>query len=168
MNRVEEMTVVRVSVPQAMRILTTYSRFSEWVAPDISVTPHTLSPTLSAGDRFRMEVLGTVRFDYLVEAVSEREVVFAFQGPWSGRERWSFVADGGDTIVRRVQEMDEQSRAGGAVWTTIGRALVMAHFKLELMRFREAAEREAGPRAEIEARTGGASSSPPSFPIDDG
>jgi hypothetical protein len=164
MSKVEEMTAVAVAIPQARRLLTTFARFTEWVAPDITVTPVTVSAPLAPGDRFRMEPPGGIHFDYLVEAVSDREVVFSFSGPWGGRERWSFVADGAETIVRRVYEVTEGSVLASLAWRTVGQALVAAHFKLELSRFRAAAERDPGPRAEIEAR-------PPesfSFPVDEG
>jgi hypothetical protein len=50
-------------------------------------------------------------------------------------------------------------------WATIGRPLVLAHYKFELSRFRDAVEQDRGPRAEIRAPT-----SPPSldFPVDEG
>jgi hypothetical protein len=100
--------------------------------------------------------------------VSDREVVFAFQGPWSGRERWSFVADGAETVVRRVYEVQDSSVLGELAWRGVGRPLVLAHFKLELSRFGAAVERDPGPRAEIEPPAGDAPSAAPSFPIDDG
>jgi hypothetical protein len=169
MSSVEEMIAVRVSSPQAMRALTTTSRFAEWVAPDVAVVPLTRSASLLPGDRMRLEVLGTIRFDYVVEAVSEREVVFAFQGPWSGRERWAFIADGADTLVRRIYEVSDGSPAATLAWATIGRPLVIAHLKLELARFRAVAERDPGPRAEIEPGAANAAGrGRTSFPIDDG
>ncbi|MGH7719809.1 MAG: hypothetical protein ACREON_13325, partial [Gemmatimonadaceae bacterium] len=100
----------------------------------------------------------------------------SFTGPWSGRERWSFVADGAETIVRRIHEVDEGSLASMLAWRTVGRPLVIAHFKLELWRFRDLAEREPGPRAEIPspAPDAGTPRTDPSsstggrgFPVDD-
>jgi hypothetical protein len=166
MERVEEITVVRASVAQTMRMLTS-GRFAEWVAPDVTATPTRPSATLAPGDRFQIEILGGVRFEYLVEAISDREVVFSFSGPWSGRERWSFVADGAETIVRRVYELDERSPIPSFAWRALGRPVVSAHYKLELARFRAAVERDPGPRAEIER---GESSRPASgsYPVDEG
>jgi hypothetical protein len=168
MERIEEMTAVAVAVPQALRALTTVSRLEQWIAPDITVTPLTRAETLGPGDRFRMSALG-VAFDYLVEAVSDREVVFSFSGSWSGRERWSFIADGSETLVRRVYEVTDGSLAAALVWRTVGRLLVLAHFKVELARFRAAVERDPGPRGEIEARSiDQPTPSAPEFPIDEG
>lgn len=149
MSRVEELTTVRVAASQAIRLLTTTARFEQWVAPDITVVPRTQAPVLAPGDRFRLEILGGIAFEYQVEAITDREVVFSLRGPWSGRERWSFVSDGAETIVRRVHEVDAGSPAALLVWGTVGRPLVMAHFKLELARFRALAEREPGVRGEI-------------------
>ena len=149
MSRVEEMTTARVAPSQAIRLLTTTRRFEQWVAPDITIVPLTQASMLGPGDRFRLEVLGGITFQYLVEAITDREVVFSLRGPWSGRERWSFVADGAETIIRRVHEVDGGSPAGLLAWGTVGRPLVMAHFKLELSRFRALAEREPGVRGEI-------------------
>ena len=168
MDRVEEMTVVRASIPRTMRMLTT-GRFAEWVAPDVTATPTSISPILAPGDRFRIEVLGGLGFDYLVEAVSDREVVLSFHGLWDGRERWSFIPDGAETIVRRVYEIDERSSIPALAWRTVGRALVSGHFKVELARFRAAVERDPGPRAEIERGESPAPPPPPrSYPIDEG
>jgi hypothetical protein len=169
MERIEEMTAAAVAVPQALRALVTASRFDQWVAPDITVTPLTRSETLGPGDRLRMSALG-VSFEYLVEAVSEREVVFSFTGSWSGRERWSFIADGSETLIRRVYEVTDGSPAAALLWWSVGRLLVMAHFKVELHRFRAAVERDPGPRGEIEAHARDAAPPPssPSFPIDEG
>ncbi|MGH7720922.1 MAG: hypothetical protein ACREON_19005, partial [Gemmatimonadaceae bacterium] len=58
MSRVEEMTAIAVSVPQAIRVLTTTARFSDWVAPHLTVTPRTVATTLGPGDRFRVELPG--------------------------------------------------------------------------------------------------------------
>jgi hypothetical protein len=171
MSRVEEMVAVRAAPPQAMRVLTTTARFPEWIAPDARVEFRTAAPTLSPGDRFRLEIVGRVSFEYTVEAATDRDLVLSFRGPWSGEERWSFVPDGAETIVRRTYEV----RDGGALamigWQTVGRALVSAHFKLELARFRDLAERHPGPRAEIEPAP--AAEAPPrgsgsSYSIDEG
>lgn len=176
MSRVEEMTAVAVAVAQARRLLTTFARFEEWVAPDIRVTAVSVSGVLAPGDRFRLEPPGGLHFDYVVEAITDREVVFSFSGPWGGQERWSFVADGAETIVRRVYEVTEGSILASLAWRTVGQPLVAAHFKVELSRFRSAAERNPGPRAELEARplnerpaaAPDAASRPFSFPVDDG
>ncbi|MDQ3698922.1 MAG: hypothetical protein M3373_13025 [Gemmatimonadota bacterium] len=170
MSRVEEMVAVKVAPPQAMRVLAATARFAEWVAPDASVTFMSPSPTLAPGDRFRLDVLGPVSFRYTVEAATDRDMVFAFEGPWSGQERWSFVADGSETIVRRVYEVREVSGLAMLAWETLGRALVIAHYKLELARFRDAVERSPGPRAEIESREPPAleSQRAPSFTVDEG
>jgi hypothetical protein len=168
MSRVEELTTVAATVPQALRVLTTMSRFHEWVAPDITITPLSGAPTLDPGDRFRLEIVGAMSFEYQVEVVSDREVVFAFHGPWSGRERWSFVADGAETVVRRVYEVQDSSVLGDLAWRGIGRPLVLAHYKLELSRFRAAVERDPGPRGEIEPSAGDAPPATPSFPVEDG
>jgi hypothetical protein len=172
MDRVEELTTVRASAARALDVLLDTGNLRSWVAPDISVTPLTLATRLGPGDRFRIQVLGPLVFDYTVEAASEREVVLAFTGPWSGTERWSFIADGAETIVRRVHEVHDASLVGALAWNTLGRVGVLAHFKLELSRFRDLAEREPGARAEIEAppqRAPIASEpEPPSFPVDDG
>ena len=167
MSRVDELTTVAAIVPQALRVLTTVARFHEWVAPDITVTPLSGAPTLEPGDRFRLEIAGAVSFDYQVEVVSDREVVFAFHGPWSGHERWSFVADGAETVVRRVYDVQDSSALGDLAWRGIGRPLVLAHFKLELSRFRAAVERDPGPRGEIGPRVEDTPPAAPSFPIDD-
>lgn len=172
MDRVEELTTVRASAARALDVLLETANLKRWVAPDISVTPLTLATRLGPGDRFRIRVLGPLMFDYTVEAVSEREVALSFTGPWSGRERWSFIADGTETIVRRVHEVNDGSLLGSLAWNSVGRVGVIAHFKLELSRFRELAEREPGASAEIEApqrRESIASEpEPPSFPVDDG
>lgn len=181
MMRIEEMIAVPAAPAQAIRTLVSPARLREWVAPDVTVTPRTAAPTLGPGDHLRLELLGSLRFDYVVEGVSDREVLFAFDGPWRGRERWSFVADGAETLVRRVYEVDERSPLGALAWRTAGWALVSAHYKLELARFRAAVARDPGPRAEIEPPPTGAtpptspppgSASPPPdtppFPVDDG
>lgn len=154
MSRIEEMVAVAAVVPQAMRHLLTIDRMRAWIAPDMALLPRSASPTLGPGDRFRLEALGTVGFDYVVEAITDREVVLSFEGPWMGRERWSFVADGAETIVRRAYEVSDDSLAAWTAWMTIGRPLVLAHYKFELSRFREAVEREPGPKGEIEGRGG--------------
>jgi len=168
MERIEEVTVAAVAVPQALRALTTTSRFDQWVAPDVTITPLTRTETLGPGDRLRVSVMG-MAFEYLVEAVSEREVVFSFSGVWSGRERWSFIADGAETLIRRVYEVTDGSAAAALLWRTVGKMLVLAHFKLELARFRASVERDPGPRAEIEPPPHPRSvESPLTFPIDEG
>jgi uncharacterized protein YndB with AHSA1/START domain len=170
MSRVEEMIAVRAAPPQAMRVLTTAARFAEWIAPDITVHFHTASPTLSPGDRFRIEILGRVSFDYTVEVATDRDLVFAFHGPWSGEERWSFVPDGAETIVRRVYEVRDGSTVAMLAWQTAGRPLVGAHYKLELSRFRDVVERHGGPRAEIAPRHASPApepAPPPSYTIDE-
>lgn len=170
-DRVEEMIAVRAAIPQAMRALLTPARMMTWVAPDITVVPLTSAPILGPGDRFRIESVAGPAFEVEVEAVSDREVAFSFTGPWSGRERWSFIADGAETVVRRVYEV-EGAGSGLAMiaWQMIGRMLVAAHYKLELPRFRAAVERDPGPRGEIAARAREPepAASPPPFPVDEG
>ena len=170
MSRIEEMVAVSATISQAMHHLLTLERMRAWIAPDMALLPRGASPTLAPGDRFRLEALGAVGFDYVVEAITDREVVLSFEGPWAGRERWSFVADGAETIVRRAYEVSDDSAAGWTAWMTIGRPLVLAHYKFELSRFREAVEREPGPRGEIEA--GGSAArkrfDPLDFPVDEG
>jgi hypothetical protein len=151
MERVEELTVVNASAARALDVLLASGNLERWVAPDIAVTPLTSASRLGPGDRFRIQVLGTFAFEYMIEAVSEREVVFSFSGPWSGSERWSFIADGAETIVRRVHEVHDGSLTGALAWSTVGRMAVMAHFKVELARFRELVEQEPGVRGEIES-----------------
>jgi hypothetical protein len=182
MDRVEELITVRTSAAHALDVLLTTGNLRRWAAPDISVTPLTVATRLGPGDRFRIHVLGPLQFDYTVEAASEREVVFAFKGPWRGSERWSFIADGAETIVRRVHEVYGGSIVKELAWNTVGRLAVIAHFKLELARFRDLAEREPGAGAEIEApdqavplpgdpgkaRPQAPDREPPEFPVDDG
>ncbi|MEP6689827.1 MAG: SRPBCC family protein [Gemmatimonadaceae bacterium] len=163
-SRIEEMITAAVPAAQARRALTDGTRFGQWVAPHVSVRALALSPSLAPGDRFQIDAPGTPTFDYLVEAVSDREVVFSFTGAWRGRERWSFIADGADTIVRRTYEVDDANPIAELAWRTLGRPLVTAHFKWELARFRDLAMRGPSVRAEIEASP----TAPPSFPIDDG
>ena len=136
---------------RAVDVLLGAREITRWVAPDVSVTLHSRVARLGPGDRFRIQVFGALVFEYVVEAVSEREVVFSFRGPWDGSERWSFIADGAETIVRRVHEPRGASLVGGLAWSTVGRMAMMAHMKLELARFRDLVEREPGPRGEIEA-----------------
>jgi hypothetical protein len=171
-SRIEEMVAVRATIPQAMRHLLTVDRIRAWIAPDMVLFPRGESPTLAPGDRFRLEALAAIGFDYVVEAITDREVVLAFDGPWSGTERWSFVADGAETIVRRAYEVSDDSLAGWSVWMAVGRPLVLAHYKFELSRFREAIEREPGPKGEIEAQAGMSpepkSFEPVDFPVDEG
>ena len=153
MSRIEEMVAVSATIPQAMHHLLTIERMHAWIAPDMALLPRGASQALSPGDRFRLEVLGgAVEFDYVVEAITDREVVLSFEGPWTGSERWSFVADGAETIVRRAYDVADDSVGAWAAWNTIGRPLVLAHYKFELSRFREAVEREPGPRGEIEGQ----------------
>ncbi len=172
MDSVEELVTIRASAARALDLLLDIQNLRRWVAPDISITPLTLAKRLGPGDRFRIRVLGPLVFDYTVEGVSEREVALAFTGPWSGSERWSFIADGAETIVRRVHEVHGGSLVGALAWNSVGRIGVMAHFKLELSRFRDLAQREPGVPAEIEAppprESLGAEPEPPSFPVDDG
>lgn len=150
--RVEEMIAVRAAAPQAMRALLTVSRMHAWLAPDVHVAPRTAAPVFGPGDRFRLTVIGGLEFDYLVEAVTDREAVFSFSSRlWCGRERWSFVPDGADTVVRRTYEVDDSPPLVALAWRAGGWALVSAHYKLELPRFRAEVEREPGPRGEIEA-----------------
>jgi hypothetical protein len=172
MSRIEEMVAVAATIPQVMHHLLTVDRMRAWIAPDMALLPRGSSPTLAPGDRFRLEALGAVGFDYVVEAITDREVVLSFEGPWVGSERWSFVADGAETIVRRAYDVTDDSVAAWTAWMTIGRPLVLAHFKFELSRFREAVEREPGPRGEIEGqREGGQPAKrfePLDFPVDEG
>ena len=164
MDRVEELITVKASAARALDVLLGTDNIGRWVAPDISVTPLTRASRLGPGDRFRIHVLGALVFEYTLEAVSEREVVLAFSGPWSGNERWSFIADGAETIVRRVHEVHDGSLTGALAWNTLGRVAVLAHFKLELSRFRDLVEREPGADREIAAPE----REPPAFPVDDG
>lgn len=163
MTRIEELTAIPTTPQQALSALRSVARFKEWVAPDITFTPDRTSSTLVPGDTFRIEALGGIRFDYTVEAVSDRDFVLSFKGPWRGRERWSFVADGADTIVRRVYEVEDDSPLADLAWHTLGRGLVSAHYKLELSRFRAMLEREPGAKGEI-----GQTAGHRAFPIDDG
>jgi hypothetical protein len=167
-SRIEEMVAVGAAIPQVMRHLLTIDRVRAWIAPDMALLPRGTSPTLAPGDHFRLEALGAVGFDYVVEAITDREVVFSFEGPWTGRERWSFVADGAETIVRRAYEVTDDSLPGWTAWMTIGRPLVLAHYKFELSRFRDAVEREPGPKGEIEGKTGAQTVEQLDFPVDEG
>ena len=151
MDRVEELTTINASAARALDVLLGVDNLARWVAPDVSVTPLTSASRLGPGDRFRIQVLGAFVFEYMIEAASEREVVLSFSGPWSGSERWSFIPDGADTVVRRVHEIHDGSLTGALAWSTVGRMAVMAHFKVELARFREIVESEPGARGEIEA-----------------
>jgi hypothetical protein len=166
------MVAVKATIAQAMRHLLTIDRVRKWIAPDMALLPRTASPTLAPGDRFRLEALGAVGFDYVVEAITDREVVMSFEGPWTGSERWSFVADGAETIVRRAYDVSDDSVARWTAWMTIGRALVLAHYKFELARFREAVEQEPGPKGEIEASAEASQQREmfpqPDFPVDEG
>jgi len=172
MSRIEEMVAVGATIPQTMHHLLTLERMRDWIAPDMALLPRGTSPTLAPGDRFRLEALGAVGFDYVVEAITEREVVLSFEGPWDGSERWSFVADGAETIVRRAYEVSDDSMAGLTAWMTVGRPLVLAHYKFELSRFRDAVEREPGPRGEIEGPAADRQRTkrfePVDFPVEEG
>jgi hypothetical protein len=183
MTRVEELVVVAAVPAQAMRALLSVPRAREWMAWVVRLTPRHVSVALGAGDRFAIELFGGLRFEYVVEATSDREVVLSYEGPWHGQERWSFVADGAETLVRRSYEVRGGSPLAALAWGTVGRTVVSAHLRYELSRFREAVERDPGPRGEIEAASlrsadlppgageGGASreaSERPAFPVDDG
>ena len=179
MTRVEELVAVSATPVQAMRALLTVARAREWTAWDIRITPRRATPVLGVGDRFAIELFGGLTFEYVVEAISDREVVLSYEGPWHGRERWSFVADGAETVVRRSYEVEGGTPLAVLAWGTVGRPVVSAHLRHELARFRSAVEQHPGPRGEIEAgpwrsveppgdgddarRPGG-----PSFPVDDG
>lgn len=154
MSRVEEMIAIRAAPAQVMRQFVAVDRMKEWVAPDVAITSQSRAATLAPGHRFRLTPIGGPAFDYTVEGATDREVAMAFAGPWSGEERWSFIPDGADTIARRVYEVRDPGGLIGLAWATVGRALVMAHFKLELVRFRDMVERDPGPLAEIEGRGG--------------
>ena len=172
MSRIEEMIAIGATIPQAMHHLLTIDRMRAWIAPDMALLPRSDSPTLAPGDRFRLEALGVVGFDYVVEAITDREVVLSFEGPWTGSERWSFVADGAETIVRRAYDVSDDSVTGWTAWMTIGRPLVLAHYKFELSRFREAVEHEPGPKGEIEGPGRGEQDrkrfEPLDFPVEEG
>ena len=165
MSKVEEIVAVRATPNQAMRALITVARFTEWVAPDVTLTPHTRAAVLSPGDRLRLQILGGPAFDYVVEAATDRELVFSFTGPWSGEERWSVIADGAETLVRRVYDVRDTHGLAGLAWPTLGRALVAAHYKLELIRFRAMVERTPGPAGEIQ---GGVGTAHTSYDVDEG
>jgi len=152
MTVVEEVVVVRAAAPQVRRAFSNTGLMPRWIAPDVSVQLSSGTGTLLPGERFRLSVLAGLRFDYLVEAESEREVALSFSGPWNGRERWSFVADGPETIVRRRYEADDRSLLLALGFRTVGWAVVTAHLKIELLRFRDLVEHEPGVRAEIPAR----------------
>lgn len=153
MASIEEMIVIRESPAQAMRQLLTPNRFAEWVAPDIDVRVHTRANLLGPGDRLRLGLPGGLSFDYSVEAATERELVFVFSGPWSGEERWSFIPDGTETIARRTYQVRDTHGVAGLIWHTVGGALVAAHFKWELARFKSLIERNPLPAGEIEPQT---------------
>ena len=180
MTRIEELVVVPAAPAQAMRALLTVSRAHQWMAPDVGLVPQTTSPVLGAGDHFALELFGGMRFEYVIEATSDREVALSYDGPWRGEERWSFVADGAETLVRRSYEVHGGSALAALAWGTVGRAVVAMHLRFEMSRFRSAIESDPGVRGEIEpvsgpmrtepvgpARETGAASRPP-FPVDDG
>lgn len=178
MTLVEELVAVPGVPAQAMRALLTPARAREWMAWDVRLTPRQGGATLGTGDRFTIELFGGLEFDYLIEATSDREIVLSFDGPWRGHERWSFVADGAETLVRRSYAVEGGSVLAALAWGTVGRAVVSAHLRHELSRFREAVAREPGPRGEIAAASlredvpvrevsGDAGRRPP-FPVDDG
>lgn len=178
MTVVEELIAVPAAPAQAMRALLTPARAGAWMAWDVRLTPRQGATVLGTGDRFTIELFGGLRFDYLVEATSDREVVLSYDGPWRGQERWSFVADGADTLVRRSYEVRGGSPLAALAWGTVGRAVVSAHLRYELSRFRAAVGRDPGPRAEVAAGSLQSADAPhepasnaaarPSFPVDDG
>lgn len=180
MTRVEELIVVPATPAQAMRALLTVARAHDWMAPDVNLVPRTSSPVLGAGDHFALELFGGMRFEYVIEATSDREVALSYDGSWRGQERWSFVADGAETLVRRSYEVYGGSPLAAFAWGTVGRVVVAMHIRFELSRFRAAIERDPGPRGEIEATSGPLHSTPrdpaagdggavrPPFPVDDG
>jgi len=166
MTRIEELVVVRAPAPRAREAVVERARMREWMAPDVTLVSRASSAaSLGTGDRFALEVFGGLRFEYLVEATSDREVVFSFAGPWRGRERWSFVPDGAETVVRRCYEVDDASLVGTLAWATAGRAVVAAHLRWELARFRDRVERTPGPRAEIEPPAPPVSASAPALRV---
>ena len=178
MTRVEELVVVTATPAQAQRALLTVARAREWMAPDVHLVPRTSAPSLGVGDRFALELFGGMRFEYVVEATSDREVALSYDGPWRGQERWSFVADGAETLVRRSYEVEGGSPLAALAWGTVGHAIVAMHMRFELSRFRSAIQADPGFRGEIEATSGPMRSTPleasddtqagPSFPVDDG
>ncbi len=151
MMRVEEMQAIRATPGQAIDTLLDVARMKEWNAPDVTVVARTAAKRLMPGDRFRVETIAGPGFEYQVEAVTGRDVVLRFEGPWSGEERWSFVADGEETIVRRTYTVGDLGGLAGIAWRVLGQAIVLAHFKLELARFRSLVERLPRIRAEIDA-----------------
>lgn len=153
--RVEEMIAVRASIARTRRALLTLAEMRRWAAPDVTVVRSGSTPELAAGDRFHLEVFGGLRFEYLVEGISDRDVAFTFTGAWSGREHWSFIPDGAETVVRRSYEADDRTLLWAVGWQTVGWALVALHYRAELRRFRALCEREPGDGGEIEG--GGAS-----------
>jgi len=179
-SRVEELVALRASVAAARRALLEPARAREWMAPDVSFRPRGAGAVLAPGDQFRIELVGGWGFEYVVEGVSDREVVLSFKGPWDGTERWSFVADGAETLVRRVYEVERGAPLAMVAWETVGRPIVAAHLRLELARLRSLVERDPGPAAEIAPSAvrrvppSGEPESPPEptaplpFPVDDG
>lgn len=149
MSRVEELVAVRAPVAAVRRAVVEPVRARDWMAPDVHLRLRGAGGALAPGDQFRIELLGGLGFDYIVEAVSDREVAFSFKGPWDGTERWSFVADGAETLVRRIYEVERGSPLAMLAWETVGRPLAGAHLRLELARMRALVERESWPAAEI-------------------
>jgi hypothetical protein len=179
MTRIEEMTTVSGGVTQAMRLLRETRRISDWMSPDLSFVPISVTASLNPGDRFRVSPIVGPSFEYLVEAVSDRELIMSFWGPWCGRERWSFIADAAETVVRRVYEVTDAGSLPAIIVDTVIRAVVSTHYKLELSRFRALVEHHPGPRAEIPSgeppsppsrigAEGGDAKPSPDFPVDDG
>lgn len=150
MTRIEELVVIRAPAAAARRAVLSVAAMREWSAPDVAIVPPSRAE-LAVGDRFRIEVVGGFAFDYVVEAASDREVVFTYDGSWRGIERWSFVPDGADTVVRRAYTVEGGSLSASLLWATVGRAAAGLHLRYELSRLRDLVEREPGPRAEIPA-----------------
>ncbi|HET7585635.1 MAG TPA: hypothetical protein VFK13_12045 [Gemmatimonadaceae bacterium] len=154
MSNVSAMTAVRSTPQRARDVLLTVAYFDRWISPELRMRVRGGATTLKPGDRFRMEVPGGIGLEYEVEAVTDREVVFTFTGPWDGRERWSFIADGEETIVRRVHEARYADLVQELTWRLVGMPIVTAHFTWEMGRFRRVVEKEPGVRGEIESSAG--------------
>lgn len=178
--RVEEMIAVRAVPARTRRALLAVAEMRRWVAPDVTVAPAAgaavLAAVLETGDRFALDVMGGLRFEYLVEGITDRDVAFTFTGAWSGREKWSFVPDGAETVVRRAYEADDASLVAMVAWQTLGRGLVALHYRMELARFRTHCERDPGDGGEIQPGPAaapvlpepGTSDGALPFPVDDG